>query len=187
MSEEESKSGMRIRRYRVGDIPTLAIIQQEAARFDGVEALSEADFEAWFSQPEVEPTSNVFLITDDDDELNEWGQAGTLDGLEGEVAGYTVLQLRRSHQGYHFLCEGAVLPRFRRQGVGQALLISALNLVRIRVFELEHEPSQQRLPEYFEALLPESDSASVGLAEKFEMQFVDEPTLTGMRLYRVEL
>ncbi len=178
---------MRIRRYRVGDIPTLAMIQQEAAQYDGVKALSEADFEEWFAQPGLEPASNVFLITDDDDELNEWGQAGTLDGLEGEVAGYTVLQLRRSHQGYHFLCEGAVLPRFRRQGVGQALLISALNSVRMRIFELEHEPLQHRLPEYFEALLPVSDAASPGLAEKFEMTPVDEPVLVGMKLYRTEL
>jgi GNAT superfamily N-acetyltransferase len=178
---------MRIRRYRKGDIPTLASIQQETARIDGTKPVSEADFEAWFSQPEVEPASNVFLITDDDDELNEWGQAGTLDGLEGEVAGYTVLQLRRSHQGYHFLCEGAVLPRFRRQGVGQSLLISALNQARIRVFELEHDPSQQRLPEYFEALLPERDAASPSLAEQFEMVPVDEPVLAGMRLYRTSL
>ena len=172
---------MRIRRYRLGDIPTLAHIQQAAARVDGVTPLSEADFEEWFAQPELQADSNVFLITDDDDELNEWGQAGTLDGLEGEVAGYTILQLRRSQHAYHFLCEGAVLPKYRRQGVGQALLISALNQARIRVFELDDRPV------YFEALLPESDPASKGLAAKFEMLPVDEPVVQGMRLYRGEL
>ena len=117
-------------------ISTLAHIQQAAARVDRVAPLSEADFEEWFAQPELEAESNVFLITDDDDDLNEWGQAGTLDGLEGEAAGYTVLQLSRSQYAYHFLCEGAVLPAYRRQGAGNSLLICALNQARIRVFEL---------------------------------------------------
>ncbi len=171
---------MRIRRYRLGDIPTLAHIQQAAARVDGVTPLSEADFEEWFAQPELQAESNVFLITDDD-ELNEWGQAGTLDGLEGEVAGYIILQLRRSQHAYHFLCEGAVLPKYRRQGVGQALLISALNQARIRVFELDDRHV------YFEALLPESDAASESLAAKFEMLSVDESVVQGMRLYRGEV
>ncbi len=181
---------MRIRRYRLGDIPTLAHIQQAAALVDGVAPLSEADFEEWFAQPELQAESNVFLITDDDDELNEWGQAGTLDGLEGEVVGYTVLQLRRSQHAYHFLCEGAVLPNFRRQGVGQALLICALNQARIRIFELDDRAAgagQQGHPVYFEALLPESDPAAERLAAKCEMLPVDEPVLQGMRLYRCEL
>lgn len=179
---------MRIRRYRLGDIPTLAHIQQEAARVDGGEPLSEADFEEWFAQPELEAESNVFLITDDDDELNEWGQAGTLDGLEGEVAGYTVLQLRRSQRAYHFLCEGAVLPKFRRQGAGQSLLICALNQARIRVFELDEAGGgQQTGLVYFEALLPARDPAAENLAAKFEMLPVDEPVLRGMRLYRGEV
>jgi len=178
---------MRIRRYRVGDIPTLCHIQQQAALVDGVEPMSEADFAAWFSQPELQPYSNVFLITDDDDDLNEWGQAGTLDGLEGEVVGFIVLQVRRSRQAYHFLCEGTVLPHFRRQGAGHALLISALNQARIRVFELEYEASQVRLPVYFETLLPQKDVASASLAEQFEMTPVDEPVLKGMKLYRTLL
>jgi GNAT superfamily N-acetyltransferase len=175
----------------LGDIPTLAHIQQEAARVDGGEPLSEADFEEWFAQPELEAESNVFLITDDDDELNEWGQAGTLDGLEGEVAGYTVLQLRHSQRAYHFLCEGAVLPKFRRQGVGQSLLICALNQARIRVFELDGAGQaggdQQNDHVYFEALLPTGDPASENLAAKFEMAPVDEQVLQGMRLYRGEM
>lgn len=175
---------MRIRRYRRGDMPTLAYIQQAAARVDGVAPLSEEDFEEWFAQPGLQAESNVFLITDDDDELNEWGQAGTLDGLEGEVAGYTVLQVRRSRHAYHFLCEGAVLPHFRRQGVGQSLLICALNRARMRIFELERGSVDDQLPVYFEALLPASDPASQKLAEKCEMLPVDEPVLRGMRLYR---
>jgi ribosomal protein S18 acetylase RimI-like enzyme len=174
---------MRIRRYRLGDIPALAHIQQAAARVDGAEPLSEADFEEWFAQPGLEAESNVFLITDDDDELNEWGQAGTLDGLEGEVAGYTVLQLRRSRHAYHFLCEGTVLPDYRRQGAGHSLLICALNQARIRIFELDHKEQ----PVYFEALLPASDPASDSLAAALEMHPVDEPVLAGMRLYRGEM
>src|SRR5947209_6453411 len=178
---------MRIRRYRPGDISTLAHIQQRAARADGVEPMSAADFEAWLAQPELHADANVFLITDDDDALNEWGQAGTLDGLEGEAVGYTILQLRRSHHAYHFLCEGAVLPVHRRRGAGYALLMSALNNVRVRLFEFEYEARQQGQPIYFEALLPERDPASENLAAQFEMQPVDEQTVVGMHLYRGEL
>ncbi len=167
---------MRIRRYRPGDIATLAHIQQQAARVDGIAPMSEADFEQWLAQPELQPATNVFLITDDDDDLNEWGQAGTLDGLEGEAVGYTVLQLRRSHHAYHFLCEGAVLPLQRRRGAGYALLMSALNNARVRVFEFEYEARQQGQPIYFEALLPENDPAAENLAAQFEMQRVDEQT-----------
>ena len=178
---------MRIRRYRPGDIPTLAHIQQQAAEADGVTPLSEADFEQWLAQPELQAATNVFLITDDDDDLNEWGQAGTLEGLEGEAVGYTVLQLRHSQHAYHFLCEGAVLPQHRRRGAGYALLRSALNNARVRVFEFEYEARQQEHSTYFEALLPESDPAARNLAEQFEMQLVDEQTVTGMRLYRTDL
>ncbi|HVB75299.1 MAG TPA: GNAT family N-acetyltransferase [Ktedonobacteraceae bacterium] len=182
---------MRIRRYRPGDIPTLAHIQQRAAEADGVSPLSEADFEQWFSQPELQAESNVFLITDDDDDLNEWGnewgQAGTLDGLEGEAVGYTVLQLRRSHHAYHFLCEGTVLPEHRRRGAGYSLLISALNNVRMRIFEFEFEARQQEHAIYFEALLPANDPASPNLAALCELAPVDGQTLPGMRLYRCEL
>src|SRR6266699_40060 len=178
---------MRIRRYRPGDISTLAHIQQLAARVDGVEPMSAADFEVWLAQPELHTDANVFLITDDDDALNEWGQAGTLDGLEGEAVGYTVLQLRRSQYAYHFLCEGAVLPQHRRRGAGQALLICALNHARLRASEFEFEAQQQGIPIYFESLLPVGDPASASLAAKWDMHPMDEPVLKGMRLYRSEL
>src|SRR5260370_21639947 len=105
--------------------------------------MSETDFEEWLAQPELGAGTNIFLITDDDDDLNSLGQGDVLDGLEGEAVGYTVLQLRRSHQAYHFLCEGAVLPQQRRRGAGYALLMSALNNVRVRIFEFEFEARQQ--------------------------------------------
>lgn len=178
---------MRIRHYREGDIPTLVHIQQLAAQADHVEVMSEADFEEWLAQPELEARFNVFLITDDDDDLNDWGQGGTLDGLEGEVVGYTVLQLRCSQYAYHFLCEGAVLPQHRHRGAGQALLICALNHARMRASELEFEAQQQGFPIYFETLLPIDDPASESLAAQYDMQPTDEPVLRGMRLYRSEL
>ena len=178
---------MRIRNYRQGDIPTLVSIQQLAARTDDTEPMSTADFEEWLVQPELEAGSNIFLITDDDDDLNNWGQGDVLDGLEGEVVGYTVLQLRRSHYAYHFLCEGTVLPQHRRRGAGQALLICALNHARFRASEFEFEAQQQGLPIYFEALLPVRDPASERLAAKCDMQLTEEPVLKGMRLYRSEL
>jgi GNAT superfamily N-acetyltransferase len=178
---------MRIRNYRQGDIPTLVFIQQLAAQTDGVELMITVDFEEWLAQPELEAGSNIFLITDDEDDLNSWGQGDVLDGLEGEAVGYTVLQLRRSQHAYHFLCEGAVLPQHRRRGAGQALLICALNHARIRASEFEFEAQQQGFPIYFEALLPVNDPASEILATQFEMQPTDEPVLKGMRLYRNEL
>ncbi len=178
---------MRIRNYRQGDIPTLVHVQQLASQTDNVDAMSAADFEEWMAQPELEAEFNIFLITDDDDDLNSWGQGDVLDGLEGEVVGYTVLQLRRSQHAYHFLCEGALLPRHRGRGTGQALLICALNHARIRASEIEFEAQQQGFPIYFEALLPVSDPASESLAAMCEMQPTDEPVLKGMRLYRCEL
>ncbi len=179
---------MRIRNYRQGDIPTLVHIQQVSAQADGSEAMNAADFEEWLEQPDLAAPMNVFRITDDDeDDPDEWGQAGTLDGLEGETIGYTVLQLRRSQHAYHFLCEGTVLPQQRRRGAGQSLLICALNHARIRASEFEFEAQQEGSPIYFEALLPVHDPASEELAAQFDMQPTGEPTLKGMRLYRVEL
>ena len=178
---------MRIRNYRQGDIPTLVLIQQFAAQTDHVDLMSETDFEEWLAQPELEAGTNIFLITDDDDDLNSLGQGDVLDGLEGEAVGYSVLQLRRSQHAYHFLCEGAVLPQHRRRGAGQALLICALNHARIRASEFEFEAQQQGFPIYFEALLPVNDPASEILATQCEMQPTEEFVLKGMRLYRVEL
>jgi hypothetical protein len=178
---------MRIRNYRQGDIPTLVHIQQLAAEIDNVDAMSTTDFEEWLAQPELDAGSNVFLITDDDDDLNSLGQGDVLDGLEGEVVGYTVLQLRRSQHAYHFLCEGAVLPQYRKRGAGQALLICALNHARIRASEFEFEAQQQGFPIYFESLLPVSDPASESLAATCEMQPTDEHVVKGMQLYRGEL
>ncbi|MGZ3615854.1 MAG: N-acetyltransferase family protein [Ktedonobacteraceae bacterium] len=178
---------MRIRYYRQGDIPTLAQIQQLAAEADNLDAMSVVDFEEWLKQPELQDGSNVFLITDDDDDLNNWGQGDVLDGIEGEVVGYTVLQMRRSHHAYHFLSEGAVIPQHRRRGAGQALLICSLNHARLCASEFEFEAQQQSFPMYFEALLPIEDSASKRLAAKFDMYSTDEPVLKGMQLYRIEL
>jgi hypothetical protein len=178
---------MRIRNYRQGDIPTLVHIQKIAAQADNVDSMDIADFEEWLAQPELQAGANIFLITDDDDDLNNWGQGDVLDGLEGEVVGYTVLQVRRSHHAYHFLCEGAVLPQDRRRSAGQALLICALNHARLCASEFEFEAQQQGFPIYFEALLPVEDPASESLAAKFEMYATDEPALKGMQLYRTEL
>lgn len=178
---------MRIRNYRQGDIPTLVQIQHLAAQAENRDAMSAEDFEVWLAQPELETESNVFLITDDDDELNNWGQGDVLDGLEGEVVGYTILQFRRSQHAFHFLCAGSVLPQHRRRGAGQALLICALNHARLRATEIEFEAQQLGFPIYFEVLLPINDPASERLATQCEMQPTDELVLMGMRLYRSEL
>ncbi len=177
---------MRIRIFRQGDLPTIVQIQQRAATVDGTETMSAAEIEEWLAEPELEAEANVFIITDDD-ESNEWGQAGTLEGVEGETVGYSVLQFRRQKHEYHFLCQGAVLPEHRRRGAGRALLICALNQARMQAAEFEFEAEQEGHPIYFEALLPVQDTGSGSLAVKCEMQPTDEGALVGMRLYRREL
>ncbi len=148
--------------------------------------MSTVDFEEWLALPGLEAENNVFVITDDD-ETNMWGQAGTLEGMEGEVIGYSLLQLRRSQYAYHLLCQGAVLPEQRHRGAGWSLLICDLNRARALAFEFEFEAEQEGRPIYLEALLPAADPAAHALAVKCEMQLTSEPALQGMRLYRREL
>ena len=178
---------MRIRNYRWEYLPTLVQIQQEAARFDETVVRSEEEFVACLDDPELDAASNVFVMTDDDDELMLWGQAGTLEGIEGEIVGYTIVQLRQDEQGYHLLCEGAVLPAHRRQHAGRALLVGAMNRARVLADEFEFEAEQEGVPVYFEALLPCNDPASSYLAAKYEMYPTEESTPAGMQLYRREL
>lgn len=120
------------------------------------------------------------------DETNEWGQAGTLEGVEGEIVGYTVVQFRRSEHAYHFLCEGAVHPQHRCRRAGWSLLISTLNRVRISALEVAFEVEQQGYPIYFEALLS-SDEVAANLADKCELVLTNDSTPQGARLYRREL
>lgn len=178
---------MRIRTFRQVDLPEIVSIQQRAAIADGMEQKSVADFESWFAEPELEAESNVFVITDDDDELNQWGQSEALEGIEGETVGYTVLQFRRFGNEYHFLCQGAVQPEQRRRGAGRALLICALNWARMLAAEFEFEAEQEGHPIYFEALLPVRDAASTHLAARCGMHPTNEGALAGARLYRREL
>ena len=177
---------MRIRNYREVDLLALIDIQELAAKTDGTQAMGAADFQEWLEQPELEAQANVFVLTDDDD-LNEWGQGGTLEGVEGEIIGYTVLQLRHSRHAYHFLCEGAVHPSHRHRGAGRALLICALNRARNWSADFEFEAEEKGHPIYFEALLPLHDSASPRLAIRCDMQPTNEPALENMSLYRREL
>jgi ribosomal protein S18 acetylase RimI-like enzyme len=178
---------MRIRNYRWEYLPTLVQIQQQAARFDGVLVRSEEEFAAWLHDPGLDAASNVLVMTDDDDELMLWGQAGTLEGVEGEIVGYTVVQLRRDEQGYHLLSEGAVLPEHRHRHAGRALLVGAMNRARVLADEFEFEAEQEGIPVYFEALLPHRDPASGALAAKYEMYPTEERAPAGMQLYRREL
>ena len=178
---------MRIRNFRQEDTPTLIQLQQLALQADERRMQDTVEFEAWLNSPSLDARSNLFVITDDDDDLNTWGQAGTLEGIEGEIVGYTVVQLNQKQGSYHLLCEGTVHPEFRRQNAGRALLICALNRARVIAADFEFEAEQEGLPVYFEALLPANDPASTRLAEKCEMQPTDESTLDGMQLYRREL
>jgi len=174
---------MRIRNYRQGDVEMLEYIQQLAAQADGTRVIDRHDFEAWLLKPELDARFNVFVVTDDD-ESNEWGQGGTLEGMEGEVIGYTILQLRQDGHAYHFLCEGAVHPQHRRRGTGTALLICALNRAHLLAagFDLSMERTDH--PVYFEVLLPIRDPAAGNLAARCEVEPTEEHAAPGMKLYR---
>ena len=177
---------MRIHPYRSRDLITLIELQQVASKIDGNQE-SIAELEAWLNNPAMDAEANTFVITDDDDELNQWGQAGTLDGVDGEIVGYTTLRFAQDEHSYHFLCLGTVHPQFRRQGAGRLLLIGARNRARLVASEFEFEAEQEGIPVYFEAQLPTTDPASPRLAEKFEMQYVENAGQDGMHLYRADL
>ncbi len=173
---------MRIRTFHYEDMPTLVEIELPAAQADG--RTPHESFAAWLTAPELDALSNAFVITDDDDELNTWGQAGTLEGIEGEIIGYTLVQVRQDEEGYHLFCQGTVAPAHRRRNAGRALLICALNRARALAEEFEFEAEQAGIPVYFEALLPVSDVASPHLAAKCELAPTDETTPDEMRVYR---
>jgi GNAT superfamily N-acetyltransferase len=178
---------MRIRTYRREDLPTLVYLYQLAIQTDQLALESEAVFVDWLSDPAHEPTANVFVIRDDDDELNTWGQAGTLDGIEGEVVGFTAIELIEDEHAYHFRCIGTVHPQHRRRNAGRLLLVGALNRARLVATEFESEAEQAGLPIYFEALLPVHDPGSSYLAAKCDMLPTDDPVPSGLRLYRREV
>jgi GNAT superfamily N-acetyltransferase len=176
---------MRIRTFRDEDIATLLPLQQLAAQADGVEPLH--DLASWPNDPELNATENAFVITDDDDDLNTWGQAGTLEGIEGEIIGYTLVQVRQDEEGYHLFCQGAVHPAQLHRGAGRALLICALNRARVLGEEFAFEAEQVGIPVYFEALLPTRNPASAHLAAKCEMIFARKFEEGGLSLYRTDL
>lgn len=173
---------MRIRTFHYEDMPTLIEIEQQAALTDARKA--RPDFAAWLTAPEHDALTNVFVITDDDDELNTWGQAGTLEGIEGEIVGYTLVQAQQDDEGYHLLCQGTVHPAHRHRHAGRALLICALNRARALAEEFEFEAEQAGIPVYFEALLPINDPASPRLAAKCELIPTHKLTSDEMHLYR---
>jgi GNAT superfamily N-acetyltransferase len=178
---------MRIRTYRLGDAPLLFSIQQTAARFAGQAPLLESAFAQILARAVTRPGYNVFLLTDDDDELNTWGQGETLDGLEGEVIGYAILHLIEDGHAYRIYCHGAVLPEHRRRGGGHALLLCALNHARMRALDLAPRAHQEGLPIYFETSLPASDASAGHLARTFELEEVPGEGAPGQVLFRTEL
>lgn len=178
---------MRIRSYKQRDSEALLAIAQRAAEVDEMTPPEPEAFAAWLADPAFDAISNAFVITDDDDELQTWGQAGTLEGIEGEVVGYTVVQLKQDHTGYSFLCQGAVHPAFRRQHAGSVLFVGALNRARLLALEFDFEAEEAGLPIYFSALLPLNDPAAAHLAARYEMEPVALPAPSGLQLYRREL
>jgi GNAT superfamily N-acetyltransferase len=177
---------MRIRNYRQVDIHTLNELLRLSAVTDEFEVKDMLDVDAWLVDPGQEAVNKVFVVTDDDDS-NEWGQGGTLEGVEGEIVGFTAVVMHEDAQAYRFLCRGTVHPQFRRRNAGRALLICALNHARSVSAEFEFEAEEEGRHIFLEALLPLHDLASASLAEKCDMQMTDESMVNGMKLYRREL
>jgi hypothetical protein len=176
---------MRVRTYHHTDIPALLFIQRSAALADDTVYQENADFIARFSA--LDARSNAFVVTDDDDDLNTWGQAGTLEGIEGEIIGYTVIEVCRGENAIHLLCHGAVHPQHRRRHAGYSLLVCALNRAYMLAAELGFGALGIARTVYFEALLPVRDPSSPYLAEKCEMSLAHVPAPQGLHLYRREL
>lgn len=182
-----TKAIMRIRTYRIGDIVTLVDIQHQAAKFDHLEPMSREEIEQLLTQSIRRTGYNVFLITDDDDELNTWGQGESLDGPEGEVVGYTILHLNKLQQSYHFRCYGTVLPEYRARGAGHALLLCAMNHARMQSIDFVFEARRLGQPIYFEVELPARDPAIQYLVNMFELEESTTSLQPGLCLYRTEL
>jgi GNAT superfamily N-acetyltransferase len=180
---------MRVRPWRPEDVATLFVLHTLAATTDGSIPMQQAAFESWLHDIAEHEPENAFIVTDDDDELMTWSQAGTLEGIEGETIGYTILQLNRSHNhdAYHFLCQGTVHPHYRRHGAGRLLLISARNRARLLASDFEFEAEQAGIPVYFEALLPTNDAATRTFAARFEMQLLNHMSREGLYFYQAEL
>ncbi|WP_151754145.1 GNAT family N-acetyltransferase [Dictyobacter vulcani] len=178
---------MRIRHFRAGDITSIAAIQQVAAEFDQRPTQTKEEFMDWFLAPANDVLANAFVMTDDDDELLTWGQAGTLEGIEGEIVAYTLLQYSQDSDGYHLRCLGAVHPEHRHRGAGRALLVGALNRARVLALDFEFEAEAEGIPVYFEVLLPLADAGALQLANKFDLQAVNQSNIYGMQLYRAVL
>lgn len=176
---------MRVRTFREDDLPALLEVQRAAYRYDRSVIQDEATLIAWLSDVHNDARANAFVITDDDDELNTWGQAGTLEGIEGEIVGYTLLDVRHDAEGYHLRCLGTVDPAQRNRNAGRALLICALNRARYLAVDFEFTTEQEALPIYFEVMLPTRDAHTSQLAEKCELQRIERAEVEeGMQLYR---
>ena len=178
---------MRIRTYRPGDIPLLVHVQHGSAAVDGLELLNEADFAHLLERSLRRTGYNVFLLTDDDDELNTWGQGESLEGVEGEVIGYTILQLSRDEDAYHFYCHGTVLPAYRARGAGHGLILCALNHARLQALDFVAQARQQGTPIYFEVPLPINDAGAQRLAWDFELEKTSIQPQERLLLYRTAL
>ncbi|HEY1349967.1 MAG TPA: GNAT family N-acetyltransferase [Ktedonobacteraceae bacterium] len=178
---------MRIRTYRPGDAPILFSMQQTAARFDGLVPLPAAAFAQILERAIRRAGYNVFLLTDDDDELNTWGQGETLEGLEGEVIGYAILHVLQDQRAYRIFCCGTVVPEHRQRGAGHALVLCALNHARMQALDLLPRARQEGLAVYFEIAFPAGDASAERLAQMFELEQVPGEHEPGLVLYRTEL
>lgn len=175
---------MRIRNARKEDIASLVTLALLTTEFDGYHLPSRAQQEDQFKEWLSNPSFHGFVATDDDDELQTWGQAGTLDGLEGEIIAYTFMQSTRDNEGYHFRCHGSVHPQHRNQHIGYALLICALNRSHLVAADFEFEARSTNIPLYFEAFFPSNDPTIAHLARRFDMSATDIVTSSGLCLYR---
>ena len=162
---------MRVRNFREVDISDIYTIQQAAHLRDALPVVGEEELRAALLDPLATAAENIFVITDDDDELQTWGEAGMLIGLEGPIIGYTWVRYLHDHEGHHFRCTGAVLPDERGKGAGRALLISALNRARYLATDIDTGTAEENEEIYFEVVFPVREQADSVLTTICELQW----------------
>lgn len=129
---EATALDLKIRSFQgLDDVPDLANIFNAELKADGVPNFeTEGDIRAWMSHPSetFNPERDVNLAL-----------------VDGKAVGYAEREWVDTNDGLYreYRINGAVLPQWRRQGVGQALYDN--NVERVRELAATHETDRQKV------------------------------------------